>query len=120
MKNITGIIAMVLLIALEAGAVNTTSGGQPDSPATLSPATTSLSGRVLDLTSGESLAGVEVEIEGAGLKTYTDLDGNFRFDNIKSGTYNIVASFISYNKSLIENLEINEKHTVDIRMESSR
>jgi len=120
MKNITGIIALVLLITLKSGALTLTSGDHPGSPEGLSPATISLSGRVLDLTSGETLTGVEVELEGTGLKTYTDLDGNFLFENIRPGTYNIVASFISYEKSLIENFDTNEKQTIDIGMESSR
>ena len=67
-------------------------------------AAVSISGKVIDFTSGEALAGVEVAIEGLAKKVHTDFDGNFKIENIKPGTYNLIASFISYNKSFIENL----------------
>ena len=59
-------------------------------------ATTMITGTITDVFSGESLAGVEVKIEGTTLKTYTDFDGNFNFNNVKPGDYKITTSYISY------------------------
>jgi hypothetical protein len=66
-----------------------------------------IEGKVLDMVTGEALAGVAVSIKDADLVAYTDFDGNYTFENLKPGIYNLVASFISYKNSLIENVEIN-------------
>lgn len=79
-----------------------------------------LSGSVADLTSGESLAGVEITLEGTDVKTYTDFDGNFEFKDVKPGKYNLIASFISYKKSLVENFNAESKlSAVDIKLEAA-
>lgn len=80
----------------------------------------SLSGKVMDLSSGETLVGVAIELEGAKVKTYTDFDGNFQFKDLKPGTYNVVASFISYKNSLVENItvEAGETEQIDIGLQS--
>ena len=81
----------------------------------------SVSGQVLDINTGEALTGVEVELEGTGIKTYSDFDGNFSFDNIIPGKYNVIASLISYRKSLLEDYKLDgtNKH-VDIKLEISK
>lgn len=80
----------------------------------------SLSGNVADLSSGEALAGVEVSIEGTDIKTYTDFDGNFEFKEVKPGQYNLIASFISYKKSLVENYKTESKeNSLDIKLEAT-
>lgn len=66
-------------------------------------------GIVKDKATGEYLVGVEVEIEGTNLKTYSDFDGNFTFENIAPGTYSISANYISYEKEELENMEINSR-----------
>ncbi len=93
-------------------------GGVTNPPAQ----TVTLSGHVKDLNTGESLAGVVVIMEGTDIKTYTDFDGNFIIKNLKPGTYNVVASFISYKKSLIENFEIKAMNTenVEIHLQPSK
>ena len=68
--------------------------------------TTIVNGVVIDQQSGESLAGAEISVVGTNVKVYTDLDGRFTINNLTPGTYNIVISYISYNKSLVENLNI--------------
>lgn len=80
----------------------------------------SFSGTVIDFASGEALTGVEVTVEGTDIKVYTDFDGNFSIDNVKPGNYNIIASYISYEKSLIENFEANTQNKeVDIKLQES-
>ncbi len=82
--------------------------------------TVTLTGCVIDFDSGEALAGVEIKIDDTNIRTYTDFDGNFEFTGVKPGKHNLVASYISYNNSLVENFEAGEKsEQVNIRMQPS-
>lgn len=82
--------------------------------------TVQISGNVVDKSSKEALVGVEVRIEELNLKTYTDFDGKFNFNNVKPGDYNITASYISYKKNIIELSKVNtNKDEVSIKLESS-
>ena len=80
----------------------------------------SIAGKVIDLNSGETLAGVEVTIEGSTKKVLTDLDGYFKIEGLQPGAYNVIASYISYNKSFIEKLEIGKSNqTLNIKLQSA-
>jgi hypothetical protein len=80
----------------------------------------SVTGTVFDFSSGETLTGVEVSIEGTDIKVYTDFDGNFEIDNVKPGNYNIIASYISYDKSLVENFKADSNNNqVNIKLQES-
>lgn len=82
--------------------------------------TVELSGQVVDIISGEALAGVEIKIEGTDLKVYTDFDGNFIFQDVKPGKYNIITSYISYKGSLIENFSANlNNNELSIKLEEA-
>lgn len=69
----------------------------------------SLSGNVIDEVSGEALVGVEVKVDGSDLKTYTDFDGHFVINNVKSGECKLVATYPSYNKNE-KTLNMNSKN----------
>ncbi|MGE4586980.1 MAG: carboxypeptidase-like regulatory domain-containing protein [Mangrovibacterium sp.] len=69
---------------------------------------TTISGQVLDQRTNETLAGVKLTLNETGEVTYTDLDGNYQFKNIKPGKYGLTASFISYEKSTVNNFELNK------------
>lgn len=94
------------------------SGDQP----VASKAKASITGKVIDNKTGESLAGVAVCIEGTQLKAYTDLDGAFEINNLDPGSYNLVLSLISYKNSLVENLKLNasDKGVIDIKLNAIR
>lgn len=117
MKNIFLSIVFVALFGFTyADNEGNTSGTPESAPVEM----VSLSGTVLDFKSGESLTGVEITVEGTDIKVYTDFDGNFEIDNVKPGNYNIIASYISYEKSLIENFEANTSNIeVDIKLQES-
>lgn len=95
---------------------------KPKSAAEAPVATTLVQGRVTDMVTGESLAGAEVSIEGTNIKAFTDLDGNFVIEGVKPGKYNIICSLISYNKSLVENLNVAGTTNLkcEIALEASR
>jgi len=80
----------------------------------------SLSGNIIDEVSGEALVGVEVKVDGTDVKTYTDFDGHFIFDNLKSGDCKLVASYTSYNKSE-KTFTVNSKNNqVKIELQASK
>lgn len=90
-----------------------------DKNSNTTPATTiSVSGQVIDFTTGEALTGVEISLEGTDQKVYSDFDGNFKFENLNKGEYNVVASFISYENSLIENFEADKNQQINIKMKA--
>ena len=83
-------------------------------------AVVTLSGTVYDSESGELLVGVEVLMENPGTKTYTDLDGNFTFENVNQGEHKLVTNYISYKKGS-EVCKVDLKNNeVNIKMETSR
>lgn len=84
-----------------------------------SAAATILTGSVADNNSGESLVGVEVKLAGTDLKTYTDFDGNFSFNNVKPGEYKLIANYISYQKKTkILNVS-SQKNELKIKLQTS-
>ncbi|MGM0567309.1 MAG: carboxypeptidase-like regulatory domain-containing protein [Bacteroidota bacterium] len=105
--------------------VNLTAGNENDDKSKNSTAkakaTVSIDGQVQDFTSGEALPGVELRLKESGKKVFTDFDGNFSFDRITPGTYNIVISYISYNKSLVEEIEVSRNpESLSIKLKDAR
>ena len=70
------------------------------------PAKISLQGKVIDQKTMEELAGVTVELAGTDMKTYTDIDGNFKIDNVQPGKYTLNISYISYKEKSLKNLDL--------------
>jgi hypothetical protein len=83
--------------------------------------TCSISGTVIDLNSGETLAGVAVFIDGTDKKVYTDLDGNFTLLDVQPGSHDLVFSMISYKNSLVENMEIQagKEEILEIKLDNN-
>ena len=76
--------------------------------------TVTLSGKVIDTTNQETLAGALISIEGTCIETYTDFDGNFSISGLLPDTYTVKCSMISYS-DLEEEIEIDQK-TGDIEI----
>ncbi|HEV8515432.1 MAG TPA: carboxypeptidase-like regulatory domain-containing protein, partial [Cyclobacteriaceae bacterium] len=66
-------------------------------------------GKVIDKTSGESLAGVNVVLLDLDTLTggTTDAEGNFVIPNIKTGHYALKASFIGYEDAIASDVVVN-------------
>jgi hypothetical protein len=111
-------IAFVSLALLFSNSVFATG----DVPVSGMKAKSTISGKVVDNKTGESLAGVAISIEGTDLKAYTDLDGTFSINSIEPGSYNLILSLISYKNSLVENLKVNssEKEVINIKLDAIR
>jgi hypothetical protein len=79
-------------------------------------ASINFSGTVMDENTGEVLTGVEIKVEGTDMKTYTDFDGKFSFQNLTPGNYSLIVSYISYNKARTEELNVKEKDQILIKL----
>ncbi|MFT3740927.1 MAG: carboxypeptidase-like regulatory domain-containing protein [Breznakibacter sp.] len=121
MKSQIFVTAAVLFFSAQAFAGNknkpeTTAGKTATSVA--APVNVCLTGTIVDEQTKETLAGVEVSVEGTQLKTYTDFEGKFSFDNLQPGNYKVVTKYVSYNK--IESREVvikaNEMHSLNLEL----
>lgn len=83
--------------------------------------TGTLTGRVVDATTGESMPGTNVYIEATGQGTSTDSDGRFQMFDIEEGVYDVAITYISYDR-LIEEVEIigGETTEVEFALQQSR
>lgn len=78
----------------------------------------SLTGKVVDKETQEALVGVKITLDGIDQVAYTDFDGHYQFTNIEKGNYNLTASYISYEKSTVKNIELSLKESqVNISLE---
>jgi hypothetical protein len=121
-KDMKKIFLSLIIIGLAITTYAKTNENKAETTTTVeSPAATiQLSGFVIDKNSNEALVGVEVKLEGTNQKAYTDFDGKFSFQDLKPGEYNIVASYISYQKNIIENLDVTHTNNmVSIKLETS-
>ncbi len=68
--------------------------------------TGSIAGVVADDASGESLIGVNVQIDGTLTGTSTDLDGRFQFDGLQVGRYDLVFSYIGFAQQTVRSVQV--------------
>lgn len=70
-----------------------------------------ITGKVLDESTGEALIGAAAVIEGTTIGTVTNVDGIFVLSNIKAGKIELTVSFIGY-KKIVRELTIGANETV--------
>lgn len=87
----------VVLILLTAAGVQAQNNGK-------------ISGKITDKKTGEELIGVAVQVEGTSFGTVTDFEGKFNL-SIAPGTYNLIFSYISYNKKVVKDVVVKSKET---------
>jgi len=71
-------------------------------------ATGTISGIVKDVSTGETMPGVNVVIEGTLRGASTGPDGEFKISSVVPGTYSISFTFISYKPLKIDRIEVKE------------
>jgi hypothetical protein len=86
----------VLLLLVLALGISQVRADEPENSKPAAKETTMIEGKVLDNLTGEALVGVSLKLSGSDKKTYSDLDGNFKFDGIPTGTYDIEIDYVSY------------------------
>jgi TonB-dependent receptor len=69
-----------------------------------------IAGKVSDKKTGEELIGVSVIIEGTTIAVATDIEGKYIL-SVKPGTYNVVFSYVSYQKKVVTGVVVKEGQT---------
>ena len=77
-----------------------------------------LTGRILDMESGEELVGANVLIVGSVLGGATDIDGKYVVRNIPPGTYDVRFSYVGYTTKVVTALALQQGavQTLDVVM----
>ncbi len=78
----------------------------------------SLSGKITDLQTGETLPGASISIEKTSIKEASDINGNYRFKNLKTGTYDLVISYIGY-QQMRQTVSVNQNQTQNFALKRS-
>ncbi|TVQ09197.1 MAG: carboxypeptidase-like regulatory domain-containing protein [Bacteroidetes bacterium] len=78
--------------------------------------TVSLSGQVMDMLTGEALAGVKIMVEETNEISYTDFDGKFTFEGLLPGGYKISTNLISYKSSDLK-IDTEKTQKVEVKLE---
>lgn len=78
--------------------------------------TAKLKGQITDKESQETLAGATITLVGTNYKTLSDMDGAFTFENLKPGVYKINVSYISYETTTVNKVEINNDGASNIKI----
>jgi len=76
----------------------------------------SLQGKIIDKTNAEPLTGALVKIVGTNFETYTDFEGNFSFQNITPGLFNLNISLVSYKDNFIKDINISSENQSVIKI----
>ncbi|MFO8001886.1 MAG: carboxypeptidase-like regulatory domain-containing protein [Marinilabilia sp.] len=114
-------IAMIFVLSM--GLLTNTFAGNNDKdekPGEPAPKSSSIAGVIVDDQTGETLAGVEVKLQGTDVKTYTDFDGKFVFEEITPGKYAVEARIISYKpfSTSSVNVDANEMHAFNLELQN--
>lgn len=80
-----------------------------------------LAGKVVDSKTGEDLIGVNILLKGTYYGAATDINGEFRINNIAAGSYNITISYIGYRTLQYTGVEIEPNKTkfLDLKLEET-
>jgi hypothetical protein len=109
---------VILVAAITLGMGNQLFAGKDDKAAKSPDANATVSGIVVDKTTGEALPGVLVTVGNTEQKVYTDLEGKFEIANLVPGSYDLTVSYISYLEVEKENLRLsasnNELETIQL------
>ncbi|MFB6249661.1 MAG: TonB-dependent receptor domain-containing protein [Salinibacter sp.] len=75
-----------------------------------------IAGVVVDAQQGEPLPGANVSIKGTTTGTSTDLNGRYRLGGLEPGTYDVLYSFVGFQKKTITDVEVSAGETTQIEV----
>lgn len=82
--------------------------------------TNQIEGVVKDHLTGEALVGVCLKLKGSDKTTYTDLQGNFKMEDIIPGTYDIEIDYVSYKDVTLKSVSTaNSDVKIKVELESA-
>lgn len=77
-----------------------------------------ISGTVKDATTGDALIGASVSLPALSTGAMADANGSYKIENIPSGTYELVVSYIGYTKTS-KNVSVHGNITMNFTLEST-
>ncbi len=72
-----------------------------------------IAGKVVDKASGEELIGASLLLEGTSHGTTTDMEGRYSI-KLAPGTYNLICTYVSYQKQTITGIVVKENATTQL------
>ena len=80
-----------------------------------------IQGRVFDPINNDPIPFANVVIQGTTSGATTDLDGNYKIENLEPGAYNISVSYVGYQSKTIFEIQVTNSRTanIDIEMEEN-
>jgi len=99
-----GILGLTLLSLVGAGGAPGALA-QDAAPTTVENVGT-VSGVVVDGQQGEPLPGANVTVKGTATGTTTDLKGRYRLDGLEPGTYDLIYSFVGFQRKTVTGVEV--------------
>lgn len=80
--------------------------------------TGSIKGRVYNSINNDAIPFANIVVDTLGTGTSSDIDGNYRIDNLKPGSYNVLCSFIGFEKAILYEVLVrqNKATIIDIAM----
>jgi len=73
-----------------------------------------IAGRVSDLTSGETLTGANILLEGTSRGATADINGEFFIINLEPGTYTVRVSMVGYETLRMQNVRVSVNRTFEL------
>jgi iron complex outermembrane receptor protein len=77
----------------------------------------SIDGKVFDHQSQNPLPWAHVSLDGTQLMTVSDLNGYFKFGNLKSGNYTLIISYLGYETSQTK-IEVPQQNMLKVEMQT--
>ncbi|MEI6851307.1 MAG: TonB-dependent receptor [Bacteroidota bacterium] len=76
-----------------------------------------ITGTITDKKTKETIVGASVVIQGTTIGAGSDLNGVFKINSVKPGTYSLVVSFISYKKQVVDNVKVVKGKPTELNFE---
>lgn len=75
-----------------------------------------ISGTVADKETKEPIIGATVQIEGTVMGAVTDIEGNYRIENVQPGVYVLNVQYVSYQPSSIKDVTVQTGQTINVNI----
>ncbi|MDA3860742.1 MAG: TonB-dependent receptor [Melioribacteraceae bacterium] len=76
-----------------------------------------IAGNIVDKTTKQPLIGVNLIVVGTTIGAASDIDGNFRIENLSPGTYSLTASYIGYTESSKSDIVVSSARPKQVKFE---
>ena len=76
--------------------------------------TSTIKGRVFNGINNESIPFANIVIDSTSVGTISDIDGNYKIENLKPGSYNVVCSFLGFKKQVFYEVRVTSTRTTTL------